>query len=219
MTEGTNNVLEKLGATKIKVKATFIEEVLGTNPGDPELHDRFIASQIPDGKSKAEKRREEIEALGEGEYTERSMTVFSKTDDFIPHLWNYQIKGFFKDACKALRKVKDTESAKVTAYKAVIDGNIFITERKILIQNYNRIGECQRSLRADTPQGERTALAHSETVPAGSFIEFTVCILPVTKGKFNLDAAVREWLDYGCLRGLGQWRNSGKGAFVWEEIK
>ena len=22
-----------------------------------------------------------------------------------------------------------------------------------------------------------------------------------------------EWLDYGQLRGLGQWRNSGKGRF------
>lgn len=30
--------------------------------------------------------------------------------------------------------------------------------------------------------------------------------------------AVREWLDYGMLRGLGQWRNSGKGRFTWEEI-
>jgi hypothetical protein len=29
---------------------------------------------------------------------------------------------------------------------------------------------------------------------------------------------VEEWLDYGCLRGLGQWRNSGKGRFFWERI-
>lgn len=30
---------------------------------------------------------------------------------------------------------------------------------------------------------------------------------------------VRECLDYGVLRGLGQWRNSGKGRFEWEEVK
>lgn len=30
---------------------------------------------------------------------------------------------------------------------------------------------------------------------------------------------VREWLDYGQLRGLFQWRNSGKGRFVWEEVE
>jgi hypothetical protein len=29
---------------------------------------------------------------------------------------------------------------------------------------------------------------------------------------------VEEWLDYGKFNGLGQWRNSGKGAFVWDEL-
>ena len=26
----------------------------------------------------------------------------------------------------------------------------------------------------------------------------------------------REWLDYGALRGIGQWRNSGKGRYTYE---
>lgn len=30
------------------------------------------------------------------------------------------------------------------------------------------------------------------------------------------EAVVREWLDYGQLRGIGQWRNSGKGRFTYE---
>lgn len=29
------------------------------------------------------------------------------------------------------------------------------------------------------------------------------------------EAALLEWLDYGILRGLGQWRNSGKGRFSY----
>ena len=29
------------------------------------------------------------------------------------------------------------------------------------------------------------------------------------------EKAVREWLDYGILRGIGQWRNSGKGRFTY----
>ena len=33
------------------------------------------------------------------------------------------------------------------------------------------------------------------------------------------DGSVREWLDYGALRGLFQWRNSGKGRFEWEEVE
>ena len=28
--------------------------------------------------------------------------------------------------------------------------------------------------------------------------------------------AVKEWFDYGILRGTGQWRNSGKGRFMYE---
>lgn len=75
------------------------------------------------------------------------------------------------------------------------------------------MGECQRPLRASTAQGERVALAHSETIPAGAVVEFTVQMLVDGHEK-----VVREWLDYGALRGLGQWRNSGKGRFKWEEI-
>lgn len=53
--------------------------------------------------------------------------------------------------------------------------------------------------------GERIALSSSETVPAGSAIEFTIqCMVDSDM------AAVIEWLDYGDLRGIGQWRNSGK---------
>lgn len=44
--------------------------------------------------------------------------------------------------------------------------------------------------------------------------EFTVLCLDESHEK-----VVREWLDYGALRGIGQWRNSGKGRFEWEEIK
>ncbi len=32
------------------------------------------------------------------------------------------------------------------------------------------------------------------------------------------ESLVREWLTYGRLRGLGQWRNSGKGRFTFEEL-
>ena len=66
---------------------------------------------------------------------------------------------------------------------------------------------------AQTAQGERISLANSETIPAGATIEFTVqCLV-----DGDMDAVV-EWLNYGKLRGMGQWRNSGKGRFNWEEV-
>ena len=202
-----------LKTSTLKVRATFIEEVLGTSCNDPEVHDNFIASHAPD----APKRKEEIAALGAGEVIERSMTVFPRMEDKLtPFVWDYQIKGFFKDTCSALRNVPGSESKKIKAFKKIIDGNVFIEERKIPFQNYGRIGECQRPLRGQTAQGERIALAHSETVPAGAFIEFT--IICYEHEKYDLLKTVKEWLDFGFRRGFLQWRNSGKGRFTWEEI-
>ena len=100
------------------------------------------------------------------------------------------------------------------AYKKIIDGCIFPQPRKIEIHMNGEMGNCQRPLRAQTAQGERIALANSEAVPAGSWIEFNVVCLSDAYEK-----AVREWLDYGQFKGIGQWRNSGMGRFTWEEIK
>lgn len=76
-----------------------------------------------------------------------------------------------------------------------------------------KMGYCERPLRASTPQGERVSIAKSENVPAGSTAEFEIeCLDP------GLEAMVRECLNYGTKRGLGQWRNSGKGRYEWEEL-
>lgn len=194
---------------ELKVRVTFTEELLGTSSNNPDIHGEFIASKAPDAPS----MKEEIEAIGVDGVVDKSMTVFPK-EDGKPFVWDYQVKGFFKDTCGALKKVTGTESAGIKAFKKEIDGLIFVNDRKIFIQNFDTIGECQRPLRGQTAQGERIALAHSETVPAGSYIEFTVVCL-----KDSLMKAVKEWLDYGVWRGMGQWRNSGKGRFKWEEIK
>lgn len=84
---------------------------------------------------------------------------------------------------------------------------------RICIHKNGEMGTCQRPLRANTPQGERISLACSETVPAGTTMEFTAKCL--VDGQMDV---VREWLDYGKLRGFSQWRNAGKGRFEWEEI-
>lgn len=194
---------------EIKVKLTFLEEVLGTASADKEIHGKFIASKAPDAPS----MEEEIEALGVEEVTEKSMTVFPRNAEGKPIFWDYQIKGFFKDACGMLRKVPNSASSKIKAYKKEIDGLIFVKEREIPIIFDGEIGSCQRPLRAQTAHGERVALANSETVPAGSTIEFTIQLMCDTHEK-----AVREWLDYGVYRGIGQWRNSGKGKYEWEEL-
>lgn len=193
----------------MKVRITLLEEMLGTASANPKIHDEFIASNAPDAPS----REEEIAAIGVEAVQEKAMTVFPRTDDGKPMMWDYQVKGFFKDTCKMLKKIDGTKSSKIKAYKQDIDGLIFVHPRKIPIIFDGEIGKCQRPLRAQTMQGERVALASSETVPAGSTIDIEIECLRDS----DLDV-VREWLDYGNKRGLGQWRNSGKGIFSWKEL-
>lgn len=194
----------------IKVKLTFTEEILGTAPSDPEVYKKYVASKSED----AAKIEEEVATLGVDEVVNNARTVFSKNADGELIMWDYQIKGFFKDAIGMLRQVKGTACSKITAYKKKVDGLIFVSPRMIEFQNITDIGDCQRPLRAQTAQGERIAIAVSDTINAGATLEFTITLL-----NEDLEKAVIECLDYGRLRGLGQWRNSGKGTFVYEIVE
>lgn len=194
---------------EMRVRLTLTEPVLGTASNDKEIHSNFIASHAPDAPS----RDEEVAAVGVDEVIEKSMTVFPRNEDGIPIMWDYQIKGFFKDACGSLRKVSDTKSSKLKAYKKEIDGLVFVKERQTVISTDKPIESLQRPLRAQTVQGERISLANSEKIAAGATLEFTVLCL-----KDDLMGYVKEWFDYGALRGIGQWRNASYGRFTWEEI-
>lgn len=193
---------------KVKVRIILLEEMLGTASANPEIHSEFIASKAPDARS----IEEEVAAIGAAAVEQKQMTVFPRDEEGNPVMWDYQIKGFMKDVCKMLHDVKDSESSKIKAYKKVIDGKIFVNPRMIRLDMHGgKMGVCQRPLRAQTPQGERVALASSETVPAGTTMEVTFFMLDPDA----YEAALLEWLDYGILRGLGQWRNSGKGRFSY----
>ena len=193
----------------LKFRITFNEEVLGTSSNNPNIQSEYIASKSGD----AVKADEEIEAIGLAEYIDKTMTVFPRDKDGNPIFWDYQIKGFFKDSCGALRKVTGSKCSKVKAYKKEIDGLLFVYPRQIPIHlpKGGYISSCERPLRAQTAQGERVALANSETVPAGSYID--VEIECMTDSIYDL---VIECMDYGKRRGIGQWRNSGKGRFTYE---
>lgn len=194
----------------MKVKLTFTESILGTSPANEDIYREFIASKAENAAT----IEDEVAALGVEAVTEKGMTVFPRTEDGTPFLYDYQIKGFFKDTCGGLKRVKGTISSGIKAYKKEIDKLIFPEPRCIPFENWESIGVCQRPLRAQTPQGERISLAMSEEIPAGASITFDiVCISP------DHEKAIREWLDYGKYSGIGQWRNSGKGRFTWEEVE
>lgn len=206
--------------TIIKCKLTLNESALGMSPADEDIYKSYISSNAPDAATLPE----EIEALGADAVVEKGRTIFPRLPDGTPFLYDYQMKGFFKDACSMLsrltgkdengkKKAAVNESGKLKAYKKVIDGMIFVKPRKIPFELSGEVGNCSRPLRTSGPSGERVALASSDEVPAGSTLTFYVFCLDSAHA-----AAVREWLDYGELRGLGQWRNSGKGRFTYEEL-
>lgn len=196
--------------TTLKVKLTFVEPILGTSPANEDIYREFIASKAEDAAT----IEDEVAALGAEAVAEKGMTVFPRMEDGTPFLYDYQIKGFFKDTCGGLRKVKGSVSAGIKAYKKEIDKLIFPEPRCIPFDGYGEIGVCQRPLRAQTAQGERVSLAMSEEIPAGASVTFDIVCLTDDHVK-----AVREWLDYGRFSGIGQWRNSGKGRFTWEEVE
>ena len=198
----------------MKVRVTLTEEMLGTASQNKGVHEEFIASKSKD----AEKMAEELEAMPAAELMEKAVTVFARDDDGMPILWDYQVKGFLKEAMgvqvelrEGETKVGKTKLSKYT-YKRIVDNFVFVTPRKIRLAPTGPI--CTRPLRADTLKGERVSLASSETIPAGTVFELEIKTLaPV------LDSIIRDCLDYGALKGLGQWRNSGRGRFTWIEVK
>lgn len=118
---------------KIKVRITFIEAVLGTWPSNQNIAREFIASKSPDAST----IEDEVAALGADAVADKGMTVFPRNENGEPILYDYQIKGMFKDACGMLgriggktetgKKKAVNESGKLTAYKKVIDGLILFS--------------------------------------------------------------------------------------------
>ena len=194
----------------LKIKVTFTEDALGTANANPDIHEEWIASKAPD----EDRMIEEVDAISTEERMEKAMTVFARNEMGDPVVWDYQWKGYFKDAFKSLKKVSTSECAKVKAYKQEIDGLVFVSPRQIPIELSGDMSVCQRPLRAQTPQGERIALTSSESVPKGSSMIFEIQMLLDSHEK-----AIIEALNYGKLRGFGQWRNSGKGRFTYEILE
>lgn len=205
-----------------QVTLTLIEPILGTVPKDKEVYKTYITDKLRNdedrsGDAVASMMEEELATVQEVE--EKGWTGFH-IEDGQPVLYNYVIKGFFKDACGMLRRDGPSGqylSCKLRAYKKEIDGLTFVKPRKIplVLPEGIEMDVLERPLRASGPQGERVALARSDTCPAGTTLTFTVTVLG---GNISEDLLV-EWFGYGEFRGLGQWRNAGWGQFAYEMEK
>ena len=184
-----------------RVELETLSPLLGATPKDKELYAAYVAA-------KADLTPDELDGELEDVQEEHASgwTGFLMTQDDTPYLLSHVILGFFKSACGILRRIPGTKSKKVTAYKKQIDGCVLVSPHKLLLELPSEMTTTARSLRAQTPQGDRVALAMSDTAPTGTKITFYLHVLAGTLDE----SVIREWFEYGKVTGLGQWRGSGK---------
>jgi len=219
---------EHEGPVEKWVELTSTEPILGMSPQDPKVLeevvigvDKVLKAGITDVMLEEEKTAlmASISDVDEDEVEEeekpRPSTVFPRDEQGNPIMWNYQVKGMFKDVCRSLRLIKNSPESKLTSYKKRIDGLIFVYPRKIpfILPEGGETSWCVRTLRVSGPKGERVTVARSQQLPAGTKIRFKIKSLDPMLMNF-----VDSWLDYGIDRGLGQWRNSGMGTYTWRDL-
>jgi hypothetical protein len=213
---------------KINAIITFTEPTLASTPGNRDLLDEFIAKKAP-GSEQAE---EELAALPADEQTAKASTVFPRDDQGL-FCWDYQWRGFFKEAIFAQIELGELRNLSKWTYKRAVDSFLFVNPRRIrylddLGQYYKEPTDTlQRPLRAETMQGDRVALARSELLPPGTQLNLEVTLL-IGEGSKKKDGTTRATgasitreiviacLDYGQFKGFSQWRGGGYGRFTYE---
>lgn len=178
---------------------------------NPEIYKQFIASRIVDDKEKA---GEEVDTLPAGEQEKVGWSVFHSDENGL-FLFDYKIRGFFKEAASAV-----TGKAGLAAFKSKIDKWLFVAPRKLYLR---RSGSpitkpdsvLERPIRAMTAQGPRVSLKRSDLVIAGTEVKCNLILLSLGEREIT-EKILREWLDYGQFQGLGEWRNGSNGRFTFE---
>lgn len=201
-----------------KFRLVGLQPLLGGVALDKEIFTKYIATKARDFEK--ENAKEDVEnVIDENE----KVTGFYRdveTGNVI--IKGYQIKGFMKEAAKALK-----DQLGLASCVSKIDNFVFIAEDNIPVM---RGGEwikqpdnfLERPLRGETPQGPRVSLAKSEQICGDWYIDITVKVIEnkKTAKSVALDiGVVEELLSYGQFKGLLQWRNAGYGSFRVEEIK
>jgi hypothetical protein len=184
--------------TNFKVRIELTEKMLGTAP-DPEIYGKYIATLAPEGTN----TKDEIETLAEVE--ERGTTRFHTEAEKGLFIYNYMIIGFLKEAGNSLK-----DALGIKAVKNKVEQFVFCNPRKIYLGKSKPDGVLERPKRVNGPMGPQSTLGRSEYVSEGVQIEFN---LTVIENKEIKPDVILDILSYGELKGLGQWRNGGYGAF------
>lgn len=210
------------GDAEVESLISKLEELIG-KPFTPEERTQAIKGELASLK----------QTLAELEL--KGATVFFRDANGMPCIGDHMIKGFLKAAGEAICRAKQTKKkakdgveaeGKATGFLGTISGTSAIINQHLTVAEQfisfdkdvvkdpdGNVVYLQRSLRANTAQGPRVALAKSEVVPAGAKISFT---LKVMKGSALDEAGLKALFEVGEITGIGQWRNASYGQFTFD---
>lgn len=189
------------------LKVYFEEPLLGSQTS------REVTSEYVHSKATPD---DEIAALTPAEELEKRTNVFHKDEkDGSPIIFDYQFKGFFKEAAAAVK-----QHGNIKQVKSKIETYLFVAPRRIKVLIPGPTDFKENPLRAMTAQGPRVTLsrkeaAHAEVKPEGqegAKLELHL----LTLGSVVPESLIRELLAYGKWCGAGQWRSGGFGRFDYD---
>ncbi len=209
---------------RFAVTLELFERLLGSSPPDRDIYLRYIAGFTPEGEAigkrgagSMDQANEELaslpgaEALPDDIEDASKVTVFPRDPEGRLHMWDYQLKGFLKEAGNILKA-----DLKVPALRDKLDNYVYIYPRRILLcrPDGTAITEpdllLRRTLRAFTMQGPRVSMPVSECILDPIRLDFELALLAHDKLD---DGILGALLQYGEQKGLGQWRNASNGRF------
>lgn len=219
--------------TKIKSTLTMLEPMLGTMSGNPDVHAEYIASRVSRDRGddqtveeQAGREAEEVDvaketagALSVEDAIIKEMRLFPKDKDGL-FLFDYQIRGMYKENIKNLIETREITTLSIYRTAYVVDSYVHVFPRRIrLLQPdgspwMEAPDKLTRPLRAQTPRGERVALATSQMLPAGTIVKFETHVLNTGRGVAALKPEdIIKALEFGKYKGLSQWRGGGYGRY------
>lgn len=200
---------------------TGITRILGSQPANPDVRSAYIATKAAT-LQKGDEETGRLPAYTKEELEGMNLSVFLR-DDGRPCLCDYVVKGFLKEA---LGVIKGYEGVGIAAPATKVDNLIIVTPAYLTFSRGSLPiaapdDTLERPLRAMTMQGPRTTVTASELINPGWQINFDLTLLDNAKtaksAKLSFDIIERA-LDYGMVKGLGQWRNAQNGRFTWARI-
>jgi len=169
--------------------------------------------------------------------SQRGSTIFLKDVKGFPYMEPYALKGAMKEyvgiVCERTERKRGKLFYRLDYSVQMFNRHLFISSldggNKIYFwENENCKGKkksiemegketswLERKLTAKNAQGTTTALAKSEWISEGGYMQFRLETFLLDMTKENLE----QMLGVGDSYGLAQWRNSGRGSFEVIEVK